>query len=384
MTQRSAAELAITQSRICSALAVVLIALAGACAQEPPADRVRASGHVEATDVRLGAQVGGRLLELRVAEGDRVKAGDVIARLDTADAQLGSGPRAGRARSGRRAAAAAARGRACEDIRQAEAQAAERRCRRARGRRGARRRASRRGSFRSAARFQLGLAQAARRCGDCGAMWRGPARRARATASARRAKTWPACAPVRGGKRSTPPVRAWPPPPLKSPLCEKALADATIVSPIAGIVTEKLAEVGELLRPRAPVVVVADLEHVVGQRLRGRADRAAAPARPAGDGVHRCRRRRAAGNRQLHLVEGRVHAAQRADRRGPVEAGVPHQGLGQQRGRHAQDRDAGRSRDSVRRSHDTPSPSIASPSATAQTTAVRELSFSVGPAKCSV
>src|SRR2546422_5568544 len=71
---------------------VVLAALASAalcaCAANPPADRVRASGQVEATDVQVAAQVGGRLLELRVTEGDRVAAGQVIANLDTADAQL--------------------------------------------------------------------------------------------------------------------------------------------------------------------------------------------------------------------------------------------------------------------------------------------------------
>src|SRR2546425_832611 len=58
---------------------VVLAALASAalcaCAAKPPADRVRASGQVEATDVQVAAQVGGRLLELRVTEGDRVAAG---------------------------------------------------------------------------------------------------------------------------------------------------------------------------------------------------------------------------------------------------------------------------------------------------------------------
>src|SRR5262245_16195581 len=59
-----------------------------ACAPKPPADRVRVSGQVEATDVQIAAQVGGRLLELRVAEGDRVSSGDVIAKLDVADAEL--------------------------------------------------------------------------------------------------------------------------------------------------------------------------------------------------------------------------------------------------------------------------------------------------------
>ena len=61
---------------------------AASCAVKPPADRVRVSGQIEATDVQVAAPVGGRLLERRVAEDARVKAGDVVARLDTADAEL--------------------------------------------------------------------------------------------------------------------------------------------------------------------------------------------------------------------------------------------------------------------------------------------------------
>jgi HlyD family secretion protein len=42
---------------------------------------------------------------------------------------------------------------------------------------------------------------------------------------------------------------------------EKVLGDATLISPIAGVVTEKLVEVGEVVPPRAPAVVVVDLDH---------------------------------------------------------------------------------------------------------------------------
>ena len=42
----------------------------------------------------------------------------------------------------------------------------------------------------------------------------------------------------------------------------KAIADATVIAPAAGLVTEKLADVGEMLPPRAPIVVVSDLDHV--------------------------------------------------------------------------------------------------------------------------
>jgi HlyD family secretion protein len=40
---------------------------------------------------------------------------------------------------------------------------------------------------------------------------------------------------------------------------EKGISDATLTSPIAGIVTEKLVEVGEVIAPRAPAIVVVDL-----------------------------------------------------------------------------------------------------------------------------
>jgi HlyD family secretion protein len=43
---------------------------------------------------------------------------------------------------------------------------------------------------------------------------------------------------------------------------EKAIADATVTAPMAGVVSEKLADVGEILQPRAPVVTVTDLENV--------------------------------------------------------------------------------------------------------------------------
>ena len=41
----------------------------------------------------------------------------------------------------------------------------------------------------------------------------------------------------------------------------KAVSDATVLAPVGGIVTEKLADVGELIQPRAPIVVITDLDH---------------------------------------------------------------------------------------------------------------------------
>ncbi|MGD1147477.1 MAG: efflux RND transporter periplasmic adaptor subunit [Thermoanaerobaculaceae bacterium] len=48
---------------------------------------IHASGHIEATEVRVAAKVGGRLVELPFWEGDAVSAGAVVARLDTIDAE---------------------------------------------------------------------------------------------------------------------------------------------------------------------------------------------------------------------------------------------------------------------------------------------------------
>jgi HlyD family secretion protein len=42
---------------------------------------------------------------------------------------------------------------------------------------------------------------------------------------------------------------------------EKGVTDATLQSPIGGLVTEKLVEVGEVIMPRAPAIVVVDLDH---------------------------------------------------------------------------------------------------------------------------
>jgi HlyD family secretion protein len=41
---------------------------------------------------------------------------------------------------------------------------------------------------------------------------------------------------------------------------EKAIADATVTAPIAGIVTDLIADKGELMAPRAPIAVITDLD----------------------------------------------------------------------------------------------------------------------------
>ncbi|MBA3884388.1 MAG: HlyD family efflux transporter periplasmic adaptor subunit [Acidobacteria bacterium] len=82
----------------------------------------RASGYVEATEVRVSAEAGGRILEVPVQEGDRVEPGTLLARLDTSDVELALR----RARAERDQASAQLRlvqaGARVEDVRQARAQ----------------------------------------------------------------------------------------------------------------------------------------------------------------------------------------------------------------------------------------------------------------------
>ena len=241
-------------------VAALASAIVCACSAKPPADRVRASGQVEATDVQVAAQVGGRLLELRVAEGDRVAAGQVIAMLDTGDAELA----VARARAERDQVDAQLRllraGARVEDVRQAEAQLAT-----AQSDVGAAE-AELASALADVDRFEALLASnsgsrkqrddAVTRRDVISTRVQGAQDRVRAArenlaklrAGARREDIDAARARVAAADAQ---IAIW----------RKTIADAALAAPVAGVVTEKLADVGELVQPRAPVVVITDLDH---------------------------------------------------------------------------------------------------------------------------
>ncbi|MEW6336863.1 MAG: HlyD family efflux transporter periplasmic adaptor subunit [Acidobacteriota bacterium] len=68
-------------------LVLALAAVAALACSDRGNGAIHASGHIEATEVRLAAKVGGRLLELPHQEGAAVAAGRLVARLDTTDAE---------------------------------------------------------------------------------------------------------------------------------------------------------------------------------------------------------------------------------------------------------------------------------------------------------
>src|SRR5258708_34184666 len=70
------------------AAGAVTIALAGCRGDAKESNLLTASGHVEATDVRIATKVAGRLQDFGLQEGDAVKNGQVLARIDTTDIAL--------------------------------------------------------------------------------------------------------------------------------------------------------------------------------------------------------------------------------------------------------------------------------------------------------
>ena len=235
------------------------IAIAG-CQEPEPSNTTRVSGHIEATEVQIAPDVGGRVLELRSAEGDRVAAGDVVARLDARDVEL----QIARARAERAAADAQLRylqkGARPEDVRQARAQAG------AAAADAAAAAAELKAAEMDLERFEALLAANAgsqKQRDDAqarvdvarqrvrGAQERVEAAReavARLEAGATREEIDAARARVAGAD-------------AQLAVLEKARTDATVVSPVAGVVTQRLAETGEVVAPRMPLLVVTDLDN---------------------------------------------------------------------------------------------------------------------------
>ena len=236
-----------------------LFSLVG-CREPAPLDSVRVSGHVEATEVHIAPEVGGRIVELRADEGTRVNAGDVVARLDQRDTEL----QMQRARAEREAADAQRRllqaGTRPEDIRQAEAQvdaaqadvaAAE---------------AEVQAATMDLARFEALLkanAGSEKQRDDAKARVDVGQERVRA-ASERTKAARETVARLRAGARreeldaARARVAAAE---AQIAVLAKALADANVIAPVAGTVTEKLSDTGELAMPRTPILVLTDLDN---------------------------------------------------------------------------------------------------------------------------
>jgi HlyD family secretion protein len=244
-----------------AAVAVALLLPALACSKRPPADRVRVSGYVEATEVRVSAEVGGRLLELKVAEGDRVTEGAVVARIDTADALLALK----RAQADREGADAQCRlllaGARAEDVRQAEATRAAAEADLAAAHEDLT------ATARDLKRFDALMAansgvekqrdDAASRREMAGTRVTAAEQRTRAAAEAvNRLKAGARPEEIDAARARLASADA------QIAIITKGIRDATVLAPITGLVTQKLADQGELHALRVPLLVIADLDNV--------------------------------------------------------------------------------------------------------------------------
>lgn len=240
-------------------LPALTLAIGVGCAEDAPTDRVRVSGHVEATEVRLAPDAGGRVLTLSAKEGDRIEPGQVVLTLDARDVVLAID----RAKAERAAAEAQLRVVQAtarpEDVRQAESQIATAK------------------ADQSAAESELAAANqdlerfetllrtssGSQKQRDDAATRRNVARDRVSAAQSRVRSAEETLVRVRAGARREEVAAARARVDVVSAqiaALEKALGDATLVSPIGGIVTEKLVEVGEIIAPRAPALVVVDLD----------------------------------------------------------------------------------------------------------------------------
>jgi HlyD family secretion protein len=195
-----------------------------------------------------------------VTEGSRIVAGAIVARLDTADAELALA----RARAERDQADAQLRlvraGSRAEDIRQAEAQLAGARSEQAAAD------ADLASAQLDVDRFEALLASnsGSRKQRDDAAARRNVARERARAAGDRVAAAAETVARLKAGPRreeidaAGARVAAAD---AQIRILEKAVADAVVTAPIGGIVTDVIVDAGELVAPRSPLVVITDLDH---------------------------------------------------------------------------------------------------------------------------
>lgn len=216
------------------------------CQSDGARKGIIASGYIEATEVRISTKVAGIVDSLAVREGDRVTAGAVLAQLDTVDLGLALGA----AKAERDQAEADLRlreaGSRLEDVREAEALEARAK------------------SELEAADRDLVRMQALLDRGSGTAKARDDARARRDQAAAAQAAAHEQYLRRRNGSRpeeiDAARARAAAGNARVAQLLRQ-FQDARIVSPLDGVVTERLVEVGELLTPGAAVCVVTDLRN---------------------------------------------------------------------------------------------------------------------------
>ena len=231
-------------ARAALVLVAVLPLLGGACRKGDDAGLIVASGHVEATEVLVSTKVAGTIESLAVDEGSTVAAGQELATIDTTDTRLAlAAARADRAQADAELRLRLA-GSRVEDVREAKAQVARAEVDLA----GAQKDLDRMEGLLSAGSGTTKARDDARTRRDAAqaALDAARERLRRLEAGSRPEEKDAARARLQAAE-------------ARIAQLEQQLEDARIVSPVAGVVTEKLAERGELAARGTGIVVVTDL-----------------------------------------------------------------------------------------------------------------------------
>jgi HlyD family secretion protein len=232
-----------TAIAVASAAAVALV-LAAACRRGSGPGLIVASGHVEATEVIVSTKVPGIIESLSVDEGSVVTAGQELARIDTTDTRIAlDAARAERAQADAELRLRLA-GSRVEDVREARAQVV-------------RAQADLEGAQKDLGRMEGLLASGS---GTTKARDDARTRRdvAQAALDAARERLLRLEAGYRPEEKDAARARLQAADAGIEQL-EQQLKDAVIVSPLAGVVTEKLSDRGELAARGTGIVVVTDL-----------------------------------------------------------------------------------------------------------------------------
>lgn len=215
-----------------------------ACGGVPPPADVTASGHVEANEVRVATKIAGRIASLAIAEGDPVTIGAEIARIETVDLDLALAAAqadSGRARADLDLLLAGSRP---EEIQEAAALLA------------------RAEAEADAARRDLERQEALLKSGSGTSKGRDDARARRDANQASVDAAGERLRRLRSGSRPEEiasararlEVTA-----ARAAQVRQQIADALVLSPASGRITEKIVEAGEIVPAGAVLAVVTDL-----------------------------------------------------------------------------------------------------------------------------
>ncbi len=235
------------ESAIHCALAAGVGLLLAACSNGRADGRLVLSGNIEVTDAQLGFKIPGRVIERPVSEGDRIEAGQLVARLEDVEQKQQLALRRAELAGAEAALAELQAGSRPQEIAAAEAALHSAEAERERARLDLTRQQELHAKEAVADR-ELEAAQAQFKVTQAHAL--------EADARLKLVQEGPRVEDIAQAKARVEQARS------AVALAETQVENTRLVSPLAGVVVSQNIEPGEYVSPGTPVVTVADLAHV--------------------------------------------------------------------------------------------------------------------------